>query len=483
MVGDVLADRYELEELVGSGGMSSVFRAHDRVLERTVALKILHQRYNDEDEYVERFRREARMVAGLSHHNIVTVIDRGEHDGRQFIVFEYVDGENLKELVDREGPLPVERALELGIQIATALAFAHESGLVHRDVKPQNVLLNGDGEAKVTDFGIARSLDVGKGVTQTGHGARHLRLHRARAGAGPAGRRAHRRLLARRRALRAARPASCRSRATTSSRSRCSTSTRPRRACRRGGPTCRRGSTTRSRTRSRRSPTPGSRDGRLPPRARRRASPRCRPASRSRRRRTTARPRSCCRPAAEAAAPARGVARPLLLLLLGLALLARRRRGSASTTLARAGRRPARRRRRRRRRRPGRRLAPGRRRVRPATAATAGARRRGAAATDGNQATYWATENYDDPLAASASRASGSCSTRTARSARPCDGDDRHAGLHGADPGRRRARPARSTTSRARRRSARPTTSSSTARQRGTSSSGSRTSPRAGRRT
>src|SRR3954454_19253433 len=148
--------------------MSTVFRAHDRVLERTVAVKVLHQRYNDTDEYVERFRREARMAAGLSHHNIVTVIDRGEHEDRQFIVFEYVAGDNLKEVVDREGPLPVERVLTLGIQIATALAFAHEHGLVHRDVKPQNVLLNGDGSAKVTDFGIARSLDVQHGMTQTG---------------------------------------------------------------------------------------------------------------------------------------------------------------------------------------------------------------------------------------------------------------------------------------------------------------------------
>ncbi|HEY6962540.1 MAG TPA: protein kinase, partial [Gaiellaceae bacterium] len=168
MVGEVLADRYELEELVGTGGMSSVFRAHDRLLDRKVALKILHQQYSGDDEYVERFRREARSVAALSHPNIVTVIDRGEHEGRQFIVFEYVDGENLKRLIERRGPAPVTTALELGMQMARGLSFAHQQGLVHRDVKPQNILLNGDGNAKVTDFGIARSLDVQHGMTQTG---------------------------------------------------------------------------------------------------------------------------------------------------------------------------------------------------------------------------------------------------------------------------------------------------------------------------
>jgi serine/threonine-protein kinase len=168
MVGEVLADRFELEELVGTGGMSSVYRAHDRLLDRKVALKVLHEQYSEDADYVERFRREARAVASLSHPNIVGVIDRGEHADRQFIVFEYVDGDNLKRMIERRGPAPVETALELGVQISRALSFAHQNGLVHRDVKPQNVLLNGDGHAKVTDFGIARSLDMQRGMTQTG---------------------------------------------------------------------------------------------------------------------------------------------------------------------------------------------------------------------------------------------------------------------------------------------------------------------------
>jgi eukaryotic-like serine/threonine-protein kinase len=168
MPGDVLVGRYELEELVGSGGMSSVYRAHDRVLERTVAIKVLHERLAAQSDVVDRFRREAKLVAGLSHQNIVAVIDRGEDGGRPFIVFEYISGENLKQLVVRTGPLPVDQALELAIQVARGLAFAHEKGFVHRDVKPQNVLLNGNGEAKVTDFGIARALAVQDGETQTG---------------------------------------------------------------------------------------------------------------------------------------------------------------------------------------------------------------------------------------------------------------------------------------------------------------------------
>ena len=167
MVGEVIGGRYELEELVGSGGMSSVYKAHDTLLERHVALKILHEHYLADDEYVERFRREARAVAQLSHPNLVTVIDRGDDEGRHFIVFEYIDGKTLKDCLEEQGPLPVRRALELAVEVARGLAFAHDNGLVHRDVKPQNVILNGDGSAKVTDFGIARSLEV-QGVTQSG---------------------------------------------------------------------------------------------------------------------------------------------------------------------------------------------------------------------------------------------------------------------------------------------------------------------------
>jgi serine/threonine protein kinase len=167
VVGEKIAGRYEVQELVGHGGMSSVYKAHDSLLERNVALKVLHEQYNADEDFVERFKREARSVAQLQHPNIVTVIDRGEAEGRQYIVFEYIEGENLKELVVRKGRLDVREALEIALEVARGLAFAHQNGIIHRDVKPQNVLLNGDGKPKVTDFGIARSLDV-DGMTQTG---------------------------------------------------------------------------------------------------------------------------------------------------------------------------------------------------------------------------------------------------------------------------------------------------------------------------
>jgi eukaryotic-like serine/threonine-protein kinase len=167
VVGETIADRYELEELVGHGGMSSVYKAHDSLLERYVALKFLHEQYNADDDFVERFKREARLVAQLQHPNIVTVIDRGEEDGRQYIVFEYIDGENLKEFVVRKGRLDVPEALEIALEVARALAFAHDAGLVHRDVKPQNLLLRTDGVLKLGDFGVAFGLE-GTRLTMAG---------------------------------------------------------------------------------------------------------------------------------------------------------------------------------------------------------------------------------------------------------------------------------------------------------------------------
>jgi eukaryotic-like serine/threonine-protein kinase len=168
MIGELIGGRYEVEDLVGTGGMSSVYRARDNVLERQVALKILHDHFSSDPEYVERFRREARAIARLNHPNIVTVIDRGELDRHQFIVFEHVAGENLKDVVRRRGPLPVDEAVAFTTQVAQGLAFAHAHGVVHRDVKPQNILIDENGTAKVTDFGIARAVDPGEGLTETG---------------------------------------------------------------------------------------------------------------------------------------------------------------------------------------------------------------------------------------------------------------------------------------------------------------------------
>jgi eukaryotic-like serine/threonine-protein kinase len=149
--------------------MSTVYRAFDETLERPVAIKVLHREISSDPSQRERFRREARTVARLSHPHIVTVIDVGEDaDGYPFIVFQYVDGETLKERIHRVGPLPVPEALAYAIEICRGLEAAHTSRLVHRDVKPQNVLINSQGRAKVTDFGIARSLEHEGTLTDSG---------------------------------------------------------------------------------------------------------------------------------------------------------------------------------------------------------------------------------------------------------------------------------------------------------------------------
>jgi eukaryotic-like serine/threonine-protein kinase len=168
VIGTLLCGRYRLEERIGSGGMSTVYRAYDDTLERWVAIKVLHQSMEDDSVQLERFRREARMVARLSHPHVVTVIDAGEDEGHPFIVFEYVDGETLKQLIRRTGPLAIPEAVAYAIEIGRALEAAHTQRLAHRDVKPQNVLIDPDGRAKVTDFGISRSLEEDHGLTATG---------------------------------------------------------------------------------------------------------------------------------------------------------------------------------------------------------------------------------------------------------------------------------------------------------------------------
>src|ERR687893_720204 len=150
MRGKIVDGRYVLGESLGSGGMGEVYLAHDRVLERDVALKVLRNQYAGDEEFAERFKREARSAASLSHPNIVQVYDRGEtEDGSSYIAMEYVPGGTLKEKIVGEGPL--------GTREAAALGAAHERGMVHRDIKPQNVLLTARDEAKVADFGIARA--------------------------------------------------------------------------------------------------------------------------------------------------------------------------------------------------------------------------------------------------------------------------------------------------------------------------------------
>jgi serine/threonine protein kinase len=167
VIGDVLSGRYRVTRLLGRGGMSAVWLARDDVLDRDVAVKMLHIRRLESAEAVERFEREARTLASLTHPGIVTVIDRGDDHGRPFIVFEYVRGRDLRERIDDEGRLPLADVVAIGEQIADALAYAHARGVIHRDVKPHNILLTPDGQPKLTDFGIARVLEQ-PGLTMEG---------------------------------------------------------------------------------------------------------------------------------------------------------------------------------------------------------------------------------------------------------------------------------------------------------------------------
>src|SRR5215216_3284753 len=155
---DTLFDgRYRIVRKLGTGGMANVYLAEDQELGRRVAIKILDERHASDEQFVERFRREAKNAASLSHPNIVSIYDRGEAEGTYYIAMEYLDGRSLKELVVARGPLPIGDAIAFMREVLSALRFAHRKGVVHRDIKPHNVMADADGRLKVTDFGIARA--------------------------------------------------------------------------------------------------------------------------------------------------------------------------------------------------------------------------------------------------------------------------------------------------------------------------------------
>jgi eukaryotic-like serine/threonine-protein kinase len=158
VAGNTLVDgRYRILRRIGSGGMADVYCAEDGHLGRQVAIKVLHRRFAQDQEFVERFRREAKSAAGLNHPNVVGVFDRGEHEGTYYIAMEFLTGRTLKDIVTAEAPLPQEQVIDIGTQILEAAGFAHRHGVIHRDFKPHNVIVDEHGHAKVTDFGIARA--------------------------------------------------------------------------------------------------------------------------------------------------------------------------------------------------------------------------------------------------------------------------------------------------------------------------------------
>ncbi|MGE7601848.1 Stk1 family PASTA domain-containing Ser/Thr kinase [Peribacillus sp. NPDC097675] len=166
LIGRRINGRYKLIEMVGGGGMANVYLARDMILDRDVALKILRMDFNNDDEFIKRFNREAQSATSLAHPNIVSIYDVGEENDIYYIVMEYVDGFTLKQYIQKYYPIPVEKALDIMKQITAAISHAHHNGIIHRDIKPQNILIDNEGTVKITDFGIALALSA-TNITQT----------------------------------------------------------------------------------------------------------------------------------------------------------------------------------------------------------------------------------------------------------------------------------------------------------------------------
>ncbi|MCR2804921.1 Stk1 family PASTA domain-containing Ser/Thr kinase [Paenibacillus soyae] len=167
MIGHDLSGRYEILSRIGGGGMALVYKAHDVLLNRNVAVKVLRQQFVNDEEFIRRFRREAQSAAALSHPNVVSIYDVGQEDDTHYIVMEYVEGNNLNEIIQERAPLQADEAVRIAVQICDALDHAHQNHIIHRDIKPHNILIGNNGRVKVTDFGIARAV-TSTTITQTG---------------------------------------------------------------------------------------------------------------------------------------------------------------------------------------------------------------------------------------------------------------------------------------------------------------------------
>ena len=156
--GKIIGNRYEILEIIGKGGMATVYKAQDQVLKRYVAIKVLREEFTTDEEFIRRFNTEAQSAASLAHQNIVSIYDVGHQDKIYYIVMELIQGKTLKQIIDEDGVLPWKWSLNIAIQIASALEVAHKNNIIHRDIKPHNIIITEDGIAKVTDFGIAKAV-------------------------------------------------------------------------------------------------------------------------------------------------------------------------------------------------------------------------------------------------------------------------------------------------------------------------------------